>query len=53
MPFRSEKQRRYLWMHEPALAQKWSDEYGSKPKPKKKAKKGHDWKAEKRKLTGE
>jgi hypothetical protein len=31
MPFKSEKQRRYLWMHEPALAKAWSDKYGSKP----------------------
>ena len=34
MPFRSEKQRRYLWMHEPELAHKWTKKYGSKPKPK-------------------
>jgi len=33
MPFKSEKQRRYLWMHEPALAKKWSHKYGSAPKP--------------------
>lgn len=32
MPFKSEKQRRYLWVHEPKLARKWSHEYGSKPK---------------------
>lgn len=31
MPFKSEKQRRYLWMHEPKLAKKWSDKYGSTP----------------------
>jgi hypothetical protein len=24
MPFRSEKQRRYLWMKEPAIAKRWS-----------------------------
>jgi hypothetical protein len=34
MPFKSEKQRRYLHVHEPALAKKWEHEYGSKPKPK-------------------
>ena len=43
MPFKSEKQRRYLWANEPQVAQRWSDKYGSKPqktklkvKPKKK-----------------
>ncbi len=35
MPFRSEKQRRWLWMHHPEIAKKWSEKYGSKPKPKK------------------
>lgn len=36
MPFRSEKQRRYLWKFHPDVAQKWSEEWGSKPAPKKK-----------------
>ena len=40
MPFRSEKQRRYLWKHEPKIAREWTDEYGSKPQPKKKKKGG-------------
>jgi len=40
MPFRSEKQRRYLWKHEPKIAREWTDEYGSKPQPKKKAEGG-------------
>jgi hypothetical protein len=31
MPFQSEKQRRYLWVHHPKIAQRWSDKYGSKP----------------------
>ena len=31
MPFRSEKQRRYLWANEPKIAREWTDEYGSKP----------------------
>lgn len=31
MPFKSEKQRRYLWKKEPKLAKKWSDKYGSTP----------------------
>lgn len=30
-PFKSEKQRRYLQIHDPKLAKKWSDRYGSKP----------------------
>lgn len=39
MPFKSSKQRRYLWLKEPALAEKWTKEYGSKPQPGKKKKK--------------
>jgi len=30
VPFKSEKQRRYLWKNNPVLAQRWSDKYGSK-----------------------
>ena len=30
MPFKSEKQRRYLWANEPAIARDWTDTYGSK-----------------------
>jgi len=30
MPFKSEKQRRYLWANEPEIARDWSDTYGSK-----------------------
>ncbi len=37
MPFRSEKQRRYLWKNHPKIAKDWTDEYGSKPQPTKKA----------------
>ena len=40
MPFRSEKQRRYLWKNHPKIARDWTDTYGSKPQPKKKAKGG-------------
>lgn len=36
MPFRSEKQRRYLFLHEPEVAHKFAHEYGSTPRPKKK-----------------
>jgi len=31
MPFKSEKQRRYLWKNEPAIAKRWAKKYGSKP----------------------
>ena len=30
MPFKSEKQRRYLYKNEPELAKKWEKKYGSK-----------------------
>ena len=39
MPFQSEKQRKYLWLKEPKIARKWTDEYGSKIVKKKKKKK--------------
>ena len=38
MPFRSVKQRRYLWWKHPKLARKWTKRYGSKPRPLKKKK---------------
>jgi hypothetical protein len=38
MPFKSEKQKRYLWANEPALAREWSEKYGPKPRPTTKAK---------------
>jgi hypothetical protein len=33
MPFRSERQRRYLWARKPELAKKWTESYGSKIQP--------------------
>ena len=39
MPFKSEKQRRYLWKKEPAIARKWTKKYGSKPVKKTKRRK--------------
>ena len=36
MPFKSEKQRRFLYANEPEIAKRWTDKYGSKPQPKKK-----------------
>jgi len=32
MPFKSEKQRRYLWANEPEIARDWTETYGSKIK---------------------
>jgi len=32
MPFKSEKQRKYLWANEPEIARDWSDKYGSRVK---------------------
>jgi len=40
MPFKSEKQRRYLWKNEPKIAREWTKAYGSKPVKKKKKTKG-------------
>ena len=31
MPFKSEKQRRYLYANEPEVAKRWSKKYGDKP----------------------
>ena len=39
MPFKSEKQRRYLYKNEPAVAKKWTKKYGSKISKSKKSKK--------------
>ena len=36
MPFKSTKQRRWMWANKPALAKRWTEKYGSKPKPSKK-----------------
>ena len=30
MPFKSEKQRKYLWANEPKIARDWTDTYGSR-----------------------
>ncbi len=38
MPFRSEKQRRYLWKFHPDIAERWTKEHGSKPVGKKRRK---------------
>jgi hypothetical protein len=38
LPFKSEKQRRYLWKNNPKLAREWAEKYGGKPKKKKRKK---------------
>lgn len=30
MPFKSERQRRYMWVKHPKIAKKWTKKYGSK-----------------------
>lgn len=35
MPFKSEKQRRWMWVNKPGLAKKWTKKYGSKVREKK------------------
>ena len=35
MPFKSEKQRRWMWANEPKIAKDWTEEYGSAPVKKK------------------
>lgn len=38
MPFRSEKQKRFMYAKHPSIARRWSKKYGSKIKKKKKKK---------------
>ena len=38
MPFRSVKQRKYLFANHPKLARKWASKYGSKPVKRKRRK---------------
>jgi hypothetical protein len=39
VPFRSEKQRRFLWLKHPDIAARWTREYGSKARPQDRKKK--------------
>lgn len=39
MPYRSEKQRRYMHAQKPQLAKKWDRKYGGKVQPKKSSRK--------------
>jgi len=34
MPFKSEKQRRFMWWKHPEIAKRWTEKYGSKIKKK-------------------
>lgn len=36
MPFKSEKQRRFMWAKHPEIAKEWTEKYGSKVHPTKK-----------------
>ncbi len=40
MPFRSEKQRKFLWAFHPDIAKRWSEEYGGKLTKSKRSKNG-------------
>lgn len=40
MPYKSDKQRRYMHAKEPAIAARWDKEYGGKVTKSKKSKKG-------------
>lgn len=35
MPFRSAKQRKYMFAKHPKIAHRWAKKYGTKPRPKK------------------
>lgn len=39
MPFKSVKQRKFMWAQHPDIARKWTDKYGSKVKNGRKTKK--------------
>lgn len=39
MPFRSKKQRAYMYANHPGIARRWAKKYGNKIRPKKKKKK--------------
>lgn len=38
MPFRSAKQRRYMFAKHPKIAKRWAKRYGTKPRPRRKRK---------------
>ena len=41
MPFRSEKQRKFMYANKPEIAKKWDKKYGGKIKKKKRKKEAH------------
>ena len=43
MPFKSEKQRKYLWANEPEIARDWTDTYGSKIHKADGGRIGYEW----------
>lgn len=38
MPFRSAKQRRFMFANHPKVAKRWAKKYGTKPRPKRRRK---------------
>ena len=38
MPFKSEKQKKFMFANKPDIAKKWTEKYGSKPEDEKKKK---------------
>lgn len=38
MPFKSTKQRKWMWKNKPRIAREWTNKYGSRPRRKKKRK---------------
>lgn len=37
MPFRSRKQRAFMFIHHPKIAKRWAKKYGTKIRPKKRS----------------
>jgi hypothetical protein len=40
MPFKSKKQRKYMWAKHPKIAKRWTEKYGSKVKKTRKSRRG-------------
>lgn len=38
MPFRSKRQRRFMFANHPRIAKRWARKYGTKPRPKRRKK---------------
>lgn len=52
MPFKSEKQRKFMWAKHPDIARRWEDEYGAEALVKKKHAKDEGKKRVKRVMRG-